>query len=56
MIVFAEEAFDDLEKIFNFNFERDPATALEHIDAVRSAILVLEAHPRSVAQSAPARP
>ncbi len=46
MIVFAEEAFDDLEKIFNFNFERDPATALEHIDAVRSAVLVLEAHPK----------
>ena len=46
MIVFAEEAFDDLEQIFDFNFERDPATALAHIDAVRSAILILEAHPR----------
>ncbi len=45
MIVFAEEAFDDLEKIFDFNFERDPATAFTHIDAVRSAVLLLEAHP-----------
>ena len=46
MIVFAEEALDDLEKIFDFNFERDPATALAHIDAVRSAVLILEAHPK----------
>ena len=46
MIVFAEEAFDDLEKIFDFNFERDPATAVAHIDAVRSAVLVLDAHPK----------
>ena len=45
MIVFAEEALGDLENIFEFNFERDPATALAHIDAVRSAVLVLEAHP-----------
>ncbi len=45
MIVFAEEALGDLEKIFEFNFERDPATALAHIDAVRSAVLILEAHP-----------
>ena len=46
MIVFAEEALNDLEEIFEFNFERDPATALAHIDTVRSAILVLDAHPR----------
>lgn len=46
MIVFAEEAFSDLDKIFDFNYQRDPATALEHIDAVRSAVLILEAHPR----------
>jgi plasmid stabilization system protein ParE len=46
MIVFAEEAFDDLERIFDLNYERDPATALAHIEAVRSAVLILEAHPR----------
>jgi plasmid stabilization system protein ParE len=45
VIVFAEEAFDDLERIFEFNHERDPATALAHIEAVRSAVLILEAHP-----------
>ena len=46
MIVFDEEAFADLEQIFEFNYERDPATALAHVDAVRSAVLILEAHPR----------
>ena len=45
MIVFAEEAFDDLEQIFEFNHERDHAAALAHVDAVRSAVLILEAHP-----------
>jgi len=46
VIVFAKEAFDDLEQIFEFNYERDPATALAHVEAVRSAVLILEAHPR----------
>ena len=45
MIFFDLEALDDLERIFEFNFERDPATALEHIDKVRSAVLILDAHP-----------
>lgn len=45
MIVFAEEAFGDLERIFDFNYARDPATALAHIEAVRGAVLILEAHP-----------
>ena len=45
MIVFAEEALSDLERIFEFNFERDPAAALDHVEKVRSAVLVLEAHP-----------
>jgi len=46
VIVFAKEAFDDLEQIFEFNYERDPATALVHVEAVRSAVLILDAHPR----------
>lgn len=46
MITFDEEAFDDLEKIFDFNYERDPATDPAHIEAVRSAVLILEAHPK----------
>jgi plasmid stabilization system protein ParE len=45
VIVFDVEALDDLERIFEFNFARDPATALEHIDKVRSAVLILDAHP-----------
>lgn len=45
MIVFADEALADLERIFEFNFERDPATALDHIARVRSAVLILEEHP-----------
>ncbi|MGH8681427.1 MAG: type II toxin-antitoxin system RelE/ParE family toxin [Burkholderiales bacterium] len=45
MIIFDTEALDDLERIFEFNFERDPATALEHIDKVRTAVLILDAHP-----------
>ena len=46
MIVFAEEAFDDLERIFDFNYERDPATASAQIETVRSAIHILDAHPK----------
>jgi plasmid stabilization system protein ParE len=53
MIVFADEAFVDLEQIFDFNYERDPATALAHIEAVRSAVLILERHPGSAARPAP---
>jgi plasmid stabilization system protein ParE len=45
VIVFAGEALADLERIFEFNFARDPATALDHIGKVRSAVLVLQAHP-----------
>lgn len=45
MIVFAEEALADLERIFDFNFARDPATAPEHVARVRSAVMILEEHP-----------
>lgn len=45
MIVFADEALADLERIFEFNFARDPATALEHVAKIRSAIEILEEHP-----------
>lgn len=45
MILFADEALADLERIFEFNFKRDPASALDHIEKVRSAVLVLEEHP-----------
>lgn len=45
MIVFAVEALDDLERIFEFNFDRGPATALEHVDRIRGAVLILDLHP-----------
>jgi plasmid stabilization system protein ParE len=45
VIVFDTEALDDLERIFEFNFERDPATALVHLAKVRSAVMILNAHP-----------
>lgn len=45
MIVFAGEALAELERVFEFNFARDPATALDHIEKVHSAVLLLESHP-----------
>jgi len=45
VIVFDTEALDDLERIFEFNAERDPATALDHVDKVRSAVSMLDTHP-----------
>jgi plasmid stabilization system protein ParE len=45
VIVFAEEALADLERIFEFNFGREPATALEHVAKVRSAVMILDQHP-----------
>lgn len=45
MIIFSDGALADLEKIFDFNAARDPATALDHIEKIQSAVIVLEAHP-----------
>ena len=58
MIIFSEEALADLEKIFEFNAERDPTVALDHIDKIQSAVTVLEVHPeigRRVAAGSPLR-
>ncbi len=58
MIVFSEEALADLEKIFGFNAGHDPATALDHIDRIQSAVTVLELHPeigRRVVAGSPLR-
>ena len=46
MIVYAEEALEDLERIFAFNFERDPASAPQHVAVIRDAVSILERHPR----------
>lgn len=45
MIVFDSGALDDLERIFEFNAQGDPAMALDHVEVVRSAIAILDAHP-----------
>lgn len=45
MIVFDDEALGDLERIFEFNFDRDPVTALQHLERIRDAVHILDAHP-----------
>ena len=45
MIVFDSGALDDLERIFEFNAQSDPAMALDHVEVVRSAVAILDAHP-----------
>ena len=45
MIIFSDGAEADLEKVFEFNTERDSASALEHVETIRSAISILKAHP-----------
>lgn len=45
MIVFAEAALADLERIFDFTFARDGAEALSHIAKIRTAVMILEEHP-----------
>jgi plasmid stabilization system protein ParE len=45
VIVFDSGALDDLERIFEFNAQCDPATALDHVEGVRSAVAILGAHP-----------
>ena len=56
MIVFADGALTDLERIFEFNFERDPASALDHIARIRSAVMILEDHPEIGRRIAPRSP
>ena len=45
MIVFDTGALDDLERIFEFDARREPAMALDHVEVVRSAVAILDAHP-----------
>jgi plasmid stabilization system protein ParE len=45
VIAFSGEALADFERIFEFDFERDPATALDHVEKIRSAVRLLDAHP-----------
>lgn len=45
MIIFGDDALADLERIFEFNHSRDPASASAHIVAIRGAIQILSDHP-----------
>jgi plasmid stabilization system protein ParE len=45
VILFAEEALGDLERIFDFTFARDGAEAIAHIARIRTAIMILDEHP-----------
>ena len=45
MIVFDTGALDDLERIFEFDAQHDPVVALDHVEMVRSAVAILDAHP-----------
>ncbi|MGQ0512582.1 MAG: type II toxin-antitoxin system RelE/ParE family toxin [Betaproteobacteria bacterium] len=45
MIHFDDGAREDLDRIFDFNFSRDPATVLDHIGTIIDAVQVLARHP-----------
>jgi plasmid stabilization system protein ParE len=45
VIIFDSEAVEDLERIFEFNAQIDPAIALEHVQLIRSAVQILDTHP-----------
>lgn len=45
MIRFDEGLHADLERIYDFNFERDPAGAPEHIEKILDTVQVLGRHP-----------
>lgn len=46
MILFHDEALDDLERIFAVNLEIDSAWAPDQISSIQSAVLILDRHPR----------
>jgi len=45
VIRYDEGAREDLDRIFDFNFNRDPAIALDHIETIFDAVKVLARHP-----------
>lgn len=44
-LIYSRRALSDLERIADFLLETDPAAALETIDLVSEAVLILENHP-----------
>ena len=45
MIVFDRGALEDLDRIFEFNLNQAPKTAIRHIERIRDGIQVLNKHP-----------
>lgn len=45
MIHFGDGALADLEHIFGFNLETDPAWAERQIESIRTAVMILNDHP-----------
>ena len=45
-MVVAPEALADVERMLEFNLQRDPATSLGHLDKIRSAVRILQQHPK----------
>ena len=46
MIVFDDGALADLEQIFAFSLEADADWAERQLEAIRSAVMILDEHPR----------
>ena len=46
MIHFDDAALDDLEQIFGFNLEADADWAERQFEAIRTAVTILDEHPR----------
>jgi plasmid stabilization system protein ParE len=44
-VTYADEAFTDFERIIEFLLETSPEAAAHALDGIRSAIVILEAHP-----------
>jgi plasmid stabilization system protein ParE len=44
-VVYSARALDDLERVFEFLAENDPATAVVAVTTIRTAVLALTDHP-----------
>jgi plasmid stabilization system protein ParE len=45
-VIYSDEALADLERIIEFLLESSPAAAAAALSQIRSAVTILEAHPR----------
>ena len=44
-MIYSAQALDDLERLTDFLLENDPRVALETVDLIAEAVVVLERHP-----------